>query len=116
MVDQYSCFTDDEAERKKKKKTRIVGDEARLAPSSRTGYGFENADGVKQSIGAQPDGSYSSKQNPIGDAKVVKKNHLLAVFIFVSFLSSFGSALLFNICTKHIMSSDEDILSSFNCS
>ncbi|KAK9939636.1 hypothetical protein M0R45_016326 [Rubus argutus] len=63
---------DDEAERKKKKKTRVVGDEARLAPSSRTGYGFENADGVKQSIGAQPDGSYSSKQNPIGDAKVME--------------------------------------------
>ncbi|XP_024189416.1 transcription initiation factor TFIID subunit 1 isoform X3 [Rosa chinensis] len=72
-VDQYSCYTDDETERKRKKKTRVVGDEARLGPGSRTGYGFENADRVKQIIDAgQPDGSYTSKENPIGDAKVME--------------------------------------------
>lgn len=51
-----------------------MGDETRLGPGSRTGYVFENADRGKQIIdAAQPDGSYTSKENPMGDVKVVKK-------------------------------------------
>lgn len=51
-----------------------MGDEARLGLGSRTGYVFENSDRGKQIIdAAQPDGSYTSKENPMGDVKVVKK-------------------------------------------
>ncbi|XP_050374136.1 transcription initiation factor TFIID subunit 1 isoform X2 [Argentina anserina] len=64
---------DDETERKKKKKARVAGDEARLGPGSGTGYGVENADRVRQIIDvAQADGSYTSKENPIGDVKVME--------------------------------------------
>ncbi|XP_004288581.1 PREDICTED: transcription initiation factor TFIID subunit 1 isoform X1 [Fragaria vesca subsp. vesca] len=64
---------DDETERKRKKKTSVVGDEARSGPGSRTSYVFENADRGKQIIdAAQPDGSYTSKENPMGDVKVME--------------------------------------------
>ncbi|KAH0988884.1 hypothetical protein GBA52_000367 [Prunus armeniaca] len=64
---------DDETERRKKKKTRVSGEELGLAPGSRTNYGFENADRAKKIIGAaQPDESYASKDNPVGDVKLVE--------------------------------------------
>lgn len=73
MVDHDTCYTDDETERKKKKKTRVLGEEVGLAPGSRTSYGFENVDRLKKIIGTtQPDRSYTSKDNPVGDVKVVR--------------------------------------------
>ncbi|XP_048320422.2 transcription initiation factor TFIID subunit 1 isoform X2 [Ziziphus jujuba] len=70
---------DDETERKRKKKSRVMmGEEAGLGPGSRTPFGFENADRVKQIISSvQTDGSYITKENAIGDLKVenlLKKN------------------------------------------
>lgn len=68
-----SCSADDETERKRKKKSRVMmGEEAGLGPGSRTPFGFENADRVKQIISSvQTDGSYITKENAIGDLKVV---------------------------------------------
>ncbi|KAL6206826.1 hypothetical protein ACLB2K_024072 [Fragaria x ananassa] len=61
----------DETEKKKKKKTRVL-EEAGLPPCSQTSFSFENADRVKQNIGAaQSDGFYTFKENPIGDNKVL---------------------------------------------
>ncbi|XP_062012780.1 transcription initiation factor TFIID subunit 1-like [Rosa rugosa] len=62
----------DETERKKKKKTRVL-EEAGLPPGSRTSFGFQNADTVKQNIVApQFDGSYTPKEKPIGESKVME--------------------------------------------
>ncbi|KAK2983159.1 hypothetical protein RJ640_018504 [Escallonia rubra] len=65
---------DEEAERKRKKKVRSVGEQVALA--SHSSFGFENADRVKKmntvvkQIGLpQPDGSYGSKENAIRDPK-----------------------------------------------
>lgn len=94
MVDHDSCYTD-ETERRKKKKTRVSGEELGLAPGSRTNYGFENADRAKKIIGAaQPDESYTSKDNPVGDVKLVRMNHHFVMFSLGLFILSFNSALL----------------------
>lgn len=86
MVDHDSLYTDDETERKKKKKTRVLGEEVGLAPGLRTSYILENADRGKKIIAAvQPDGFYTPKDNPVGDAKVVRMIHLFVIFILYLF-------------------------------
>lgn len=63
---------DDDAERRKKKKTRVVREEAGLALGSQS-FAFENTDRIKQIAGiAQPDGSYTSKENFNNDVKEVE--------------------------------------------
>ena len=73
MFDYDSCYADDETERKRKKKTRLmIGEEVGLAPGPRKTFSFDNADRVKKIIGSvQTDGSYISKENSIGDSKMV---------------------------------------------
>lgn len=73
MFDYDSCSADDETERKRKKKTRLmIGEEVGLGPGPRKTFSFDNADRVKQIISAvQTDGSYISKENAIGDSKVI---------------------------------------------
>lgn len=64
---------DDEAERRKKKKTRVVREETGLALGSQPSFNFENTDRIKQIVStAQPDGSYTSKENFNKDTKEVE--------------------------------------------
>jgi transcription initiation factor TFIID subunit 1 len=65
-------FADNDAERRKKKKTRVVREEAGLALGLQPNFAFENSDRMKQIAGiAQPDGSYTSKDNFNNDMKEV---------------------------------------------
>lgn len=73
------CFADDEAEWKKKKKTRTAGDEVRLTPGSR--FGVENAERVKKTSTvvkkiastAQPEEYYGAKDSSIREPKKVRQ-------------------------------------------
>lgn len=63
---------DADAERRKKKKMRVVREEAGLPLGSQPNFAFENTDRMKQIAGiAQPDGSYTSKENFNNDVKEV---------------------------------------------
>ncbi|XP_021810701.1 transcription initiation factor TFIID subunit 1-like [Prunus avium] len=71
-AEQSRLLMDDDKTARKKKKVRFVEEEAGLAPGSQTCFGIENPERpVKQIIGAaKAKGSYTSKENPVGDAKV----------------------------------------------
>ncbi|CAL8074695.1 unnamed protein product [Prunus armeniaca] len=71
-AEQSRLLMDDDKTARKKKKVRFVEEEAGLAPGSQTCFGIENPERpVKQIIGAaKAKGSYASKENPVGDAKV----------------------------------------------
>lgn len=79
MFDHYNYSADDEAERKKKKKIKSVGEQVKLAPGSHLGYGFERVDRVKKTTAvfkqttgiAQPERIDTSKENVIVDLKEV---------------------------------------------
>lgn len=65
-------FTDDETERKKKKKARSMGEEAGITPGTRLNLALPNVERVKQiTITNQPDVSYASKDNNTVETKVV---------------------------------------------
>ncbi|CAL2224672.1 unnamed protein product [Prunus armeniaca] len=71
-AEQSRLLMDDDKTARKKKKVRFVEEEAGLASGSQTCFGIENPERpVKQIIGAaKAKGSYTSKENPVGDAKV----------------------------------------------
>ncbi|CAL8074471.1 unnamed protein product [Prunus armeniaca] len=71
-AEQSRLPMDDDKTARKKKKVRFVEEEAGLASGSQTCFGIENPERlVKQIIGAaKAKGSYTSKENPVGDAKV----------------------------------------------
>ncbi|CAL8074713.1 unnamed protein product [Prunus armeniaca] len=66
---------DDDKTARKKKKVRFVEEEAGLASGLQTCFGIENPGRpLKQIIGAaKAKGSHTSKENPVGDAKVADK-------------------------------------------
>ncbi|CAL8074686.1 unnamed protein product [Prunus armeniaca] len=66
---------DDDKTARKKKKVRFVEEEAGLASGLQTCFGIENPGRpLKQIIGAaKAKGSHTSKENPVGDAKVSDK-------------------------------------------
>ncbi|RVX09363.1 Transcription initiation factor TFIID subunit 1 [Vitis vinifera] len=80
VFDIDNCSADDEAERKKKKKTRPVGEEEGLALGSQLNFGFENGQKLKKNSAVvkqlvskvQPDGSYSQKEKAFRDSKEVE--------------------------------------------
>lgn len=75
-IDHSNCAADDETERKKKKKARIMGEETRLIPGSRANFAVENADRVKLITSTnQPDGPYASTDNNIVETKVVRMRY-----------------------------------------
>ncbi|KAB1217543.1 Transcription initiation factor TFIID subunit 1 [Morella rubra] len=66
-------MVDDDAERRKKKKTGVVREQSQLAGGSQPSFGIENVDRIKQIIGnAQPGGSYTSKEYFSKDKKEVE--------------------------------------------
>ncbi|CAL2224706.1 unnamed protein product [Prunus armeniaca] len=71
-AEQSRLLMDDDKTARKKKKVRFVEEEAGLASGSQTCFGIENPGRpLKQIIGAaKAKGSYTSKENPVGDAKV----------------------------------------------
>lgn len=102
----HNCyFADDEAERKKKKKTRNAGDEVGLTLGSRR-FGVENAERVKKTntmvkkiaITAQPDESYGAKEISIREPKKVTK---VLMPLFFSYICSMF-LVTFSICADVI--------------
>lgn len=75
-----TTLADDEAERKKKKKTRPVGDEEGLASGSHLNFGFENGQKIKKNSAVskqiiskvQHNGSYTQKERAFRDSKEVR--------------------------------------------
>lgn len=88
-----TTLADDEAERKKKKKTRPVGDEERLASGSHLNFGFENGQKIKKNSAVakiiskvQHNGSYTQKERAFRDSKEVSMDanpHVLANFTLI---------------------------------
>lgn len=64
------CAADDEAEQKRKKKTRAVGVDAVLAPAKPNFV--DNVHRGKKMNKTQPNGSYTPKENNIRDLKEVQ--------------------------------------------
>lgn len=87
MVD-HNGSAEDEADKKKKKKTRFMV-EAVLAHGSQTSFGFDNVERVNQiTRTVQADGSYTPKANAIERTNIVRFSYFqfplfpLLFFIF----------------------------------
>lgn len=67
-------YTDDEADRKKKKKARVVVEEARLVPKLQPKFIFDNSEQVKQITNTfQLDGTNHLKEDTITDLREVRQ-------------------------------------------
>lgn len=72
-LEAFYFSADNDGVRRKKKKIGLVREEAGLALGSQPSFSFENTDRIKKIIGtAQPDVSYTSKENLIKDIKEVR--------------------------------------------
>jgi hypothetical protein len=85
----WNSSADVDAERRKKKKTRVVRDEAGLGLGSQPSFAFENTDRIKQIAGiAQPDGSYTSKENFNNDVKEVWMIYIYVILLCIYVLDN----------------------------
>ena len=71
-------YADDEADRKKKKKTKVTGEETRLVSKMQSKFSFDNAEQVKQITNSlQLDGNNPLKEDAITDHREV--DHLFTL-------------------------------------